>query len=192
MNWLDIVIVVLLAGSMIGSFWRGFTRDLAGFGATLAALVLGTWFYGMAGAVFLPYTSSRGIANFLGFVTIFFSVLLIGALVGLLLSRIVHGTGLTFPDRLLGAAFGLVRGVLFSIALVLILMAFTPGSTSGAPPRAIVQSRLAPYVVEAANVVSAVAPYELKQGFRRSYAKVKDIWKSTIDKGVRQLPMQEL
>jgi membrane protein required for colicin V production len=132
------------------------------------------------------------VANFLGFVAIFFGVLLVGGLLGWTLSRIVKSAGLSWPDRMLGAAFGFVRGVLFSIALVMILMAFTPGSTSGAAPASVVRSRLAPYVVDAARVVSAMAPYELKEGFRRSYAKVKDIWKRTLDRGVRELPAQEL
>ena len=93
--------------------------------------------------------------------------------------------GLSFVDRLLGAGFGVVRGLLISIALVLALLAFTPGKS---PPNAVVHSRVAPYVIDAARVCAAVAPHELKDGFRKSYEQVKTIWGNALKKGIRELP----
>ena len=39
-----------------------------------------------------------------------------GSLAGLLLARLVHGVGLGFVDRLLGALFGVARGLLLVLA----------------------------------------------------------------------------
>ena len=63
--------------------------------------------------------------------------------------------------------------------------AFTPGKS---PPYAVVHSRVAPYVIDAARVCATVAPYELKDGFRKSYEQVKTIWGSALKKGIRGLP----
>jgi membrane protein required for colicin V production len=112
--------------------------------------------------------------------------------VGWLLSRFMRNVGLSWMDRLLGAGFGVLRGLLFATALVMILMAFTPGPVTGAPPRSVVSSRFAPYVLEAARVVVAMAPHEVKTGFRDSYDRVKEMWQNAIRKGVRDLPAQEL
>jgi hypothetical protein len=43
-------------------------------------------------------------------------------------------------------------------------------------------------VVDAARVVASIAPHEIKEGFRKSYAEVKLTWEKTIQDGVRKLP----
>jgi len=53
------------------------------------------------------------------------------------------------------------------------LMAFSHGET---PPAAVANSRLAPYLVGAANVAADMAPHEFKEGFRKAYGQVKQAW----------------
>jgi membrane protein required for colicin V production len=185
MNWLDVVLLLLLLASVVTSFSTGLTREILGLFSMLAALVLAIWCYGSAGAFLLPYVSSRGIANFCGFLIVFLIVLLLGAILGRVLRRFLRIAGLSFVDRLLGLGFGVVRGLLIAVALVLALLAFTPGKS---PPNAVVQSRLAPYVIDAARVFAAVAPHELKERFHKSYEQVKTIWGTALKKGIRELP----
>jgi len=185
MNWLDVVLLILLLGSVVTSFSAGLTREVVGLVSMIAALILAIWFYGTAGSFLLPYVSSPGIANFCGFLIVFCGVLILGALLGRALGRLMKVAGLSFVDRLLGAGFGVVRGLLISIAVVLALLAFTPGKS---PPNSVVNSRVAPYVIDAARLVSAVAPHELKDGFRKSYEQVKTIWGNALKRGIRDLP----
>ena len=51
MNWLDIVLLLVLAGSVVTSFSTGLTREVVGLFSMIAALVLAIWFYGTAGSV---------------------------------------------------------------------------------------------------------------------------------------------
>jgi membrane protein required for colicin V production len=184
-NWLDVVLLIVLLGSVVTSFSAGLTREVVGLVSMIAALVLAIWFYGSAGAFLLPYVSSPAIANFCGFLIVFCGVLILGSLVGHTLGRFIKVTGLSFVDRLLGAGFGVVRGVLISVALVLALLAFSPGKS---PPNAVVESRVAPYVIDAARLFAAMAPHELKEGFRKSYEQVKTVWGNALKKGIRELP----
>jgi hypothetical protein len=64
-------------------------------------------------------------------------------------------------------------------------MAFSQGDK---PPASVVNSRLAPYVVDAARVFAAMAPHELKEGFRKTYAQVKSAWGNALEKGIRSVP----
>jgi hypothetical protein len=64
-------------------------------------------------------------------------------------------------------------------------MAFARGDK---PPEAIVNSRMAPYVVDAARMFAGLAPHELKEGFRNTYAQVKSAWSAALEKGIRKLP----
>jgi membrane protein required for colicin V production len=188
MNWLDVLLLVLVAGSTATAFAKGFTRVVIGLISAVAALVLGIWLYGLAGSWLVPFVSSRGVANFCGFVLVFFGVLVVGGIAGLLAGKLMKAAGLSFVDRLMGAGFGVIRGLLMALAVVLALMAFTPG---GAPPRAVVESRLSPYVLEAARLTAAVAPHELRTGFRNSYEQVKQVWSKALKHGIRELPRAE-
>lgn len=188
MNWLDIILLIIIAASVVSGLKSGFARVAVGIGALLLAIVLGIWFYGSAGAIFQEYVSSRAVANILGFLLIFIGVILVGAAFGALLAKLFKWVGLGWLDRLLGGAFGLLRGVVISIVLIMALMAFSPKP----PPASVVNSRLAPYVIDAASVLAAMAPKELKDGFWASYEQVKKIWSMTIQQGVRKPPTSEL
>jgi membrane protein required for colicin V production len=185
MNWLDIVLLLILAGSVFTSFRKGFSREIIGLAAVVLAIVLGIWFYGTAGAMFLPYLSSPGAAHLAGFAVVFGGVLLLGAIVSAVVGKFLKVTGLSIFDHMLGAGFGLARGLLIGVALVLGIMAF---SGSGAPPASVVHSRTAPYVIDGARVVSSIAPHEMREGFRKTYAQVKSAWEKTVDDGIRKLP----
>ncbi|MDQ2899265.1 MAG: CvpA family protein [Acidobacteriota bacterium] len=155
---------------------KGFSREIIGLASAVAALVCGLWFYGSAGAFLMPYVSSAQVAHFAGFVLVFVGVLMLGGIVGFMASRLLRTAGLSWFDRALGAVFGLARGVLVSVALITAMMAFTPVTRGGGPPEAVVQSRMAPYVLEASRVFAAIAPRELKDGFHRRYEQVKSAW----------------
>ena len=141
MNWLDIVLLILMAASVAGSIQKGLSREIIGLASVILALALGTWFYGVAGGYLMPFVSSREIANFLGFVLVFVAVMLAGSTISALAGRLLKVTGLSWFDHLLGAAFGVARGLLLATALVMAIMAFSPG---GQPPGSVVRSRLAP------------------------------------------------
>lgn len=179
MNWLDVLLLLILAGSVFTSFRKGFSREVIGLVSVVLALVLGIWFYGTAGAYLIPYLSSRSAANFGGFLLVFCGVLLIGSLVSFVVGKFLKVTGLSIFDHALGAAFGAIRGIVISIALIMAIIAFSP---SGQPPGSVVHSRMAPYVTGAASVFAAIAPHELKQGFHETYTHVKDTWHAALSK----------
>jgi membrane protein required for colicin V production len=185
MNWLDFVLALILIASGVAGLRRGFSRQIIGLISGVLALLLGIWFYGTVGFYLLPYASSRTLANAGGFAVVFCGVLLLGALVSFAVGRFVAVTGLSIVDHLLGAGFGLLRGLLFAIAIILGVMAFSRGDK---PPEAIVHSRMAPYIVDAARMVVSMAPHDLKEGFRRTYAQVKSAWSEALEKGIHTLP----
>jgi membrane protein required for colicin V production len=182
MNWLDVLVLIIVGVSLLASVKKGLSRELIGLAAVIAAVVLGAWFYGTAGSYVMPYVSSPSIANFIGFVVVFSVVLAAGGIVGYIAGRILKLTGLSLFDRILGAAFGIVRGILIAVALVMAILAF---SAKDRPPAAVVESKTAPYVVDAARVFAAIAPHELKEGFRKSYAQVKSAWENAWKQGTR-------
>ena len=175
MNWLDYVFLAILLCSVLMSARKGFSREIIGLGAALLALVLGMWFYGLAGSFLLPYVSSVRVANLIGFLLVVFAVMLLGGMLGWIVNRFLRTIGLSFFDRLLGAAFGLVRGLLIAIALLTAYMAFGPEVDSKTVSTSVLHSRIAPYILEASHFVVAIAPMELKSSFSKQYAQVKSL-----------------
>jgi membrane protein required for colicin V production len=172
MNWLDMVLGGILIASTVAGFMKGFLRLSIGLAATFLAFLLASWFYADAGAWATPYTSSKGVANFVGYVLVFFSVIVAGALLSRLLAHFFKWIGLSWLDRAGGGALGLLRGGLISLVIVLIISAFLPGD----PPPVIVRSRIAPYILEGANLLAITSSPELRQQFRQTYEKVKKAW----------------
>lgn len=182
MNLLDIGIALILVISVLMAFRSGFSREVIGLVAVVLAAICGIWFYGSAGAFLLPYVSSPQVAHFAGFALIFFGIMLLGALAGYVVSRLLKTVGLTWLDRMLGAMFGAVRGILICVVLVMALVAFSPGPAGAGAPRSVVSSRLAPYVIGASKVIVTVAPHEMKDGFRAHYDQVRQAWDHAVEK----------
>ena len=182
MNWLDVVVLAILAVSVALSFRKGLSREVIGLASVVLAILLGIWFYGTAGSLLAPYLSSRGLANFAGFLLVFCGVMLLGHLVSYIVGKFLKVTGLSIFDHLLGAVFGALRGILIAVALIMAIMAFSQGDK---PPSSVVHSCTAPYVVDAARGFAALAPRELKDGFRKTYGLVKSAWGKALDQGIR-------
>jgi membrane protein required for colicin V production len=171
-NWLDILLLLVIGVSVILGFMRGFARVGIGFLATVAGLLLAFGFYRTAGDWVSGWVDSGNIANLLGFALIFLGVVVAGSLTGWLFSKLLRKVGLGWLDRLAGAGLGGIRGVFLGVVLLLAMVAFAPSS----PPGAVRDSQLAPYVVEASNVMIKAAPRELKDTFARGYEKLKSSW----------------
>ncbi len=165
MNWVDWLLIVILIISVASGFAAGFIRIAIGFAALILGFLFASWFHGVAGGWIMPYLSSKALANFLGFVMIFAAMLALGALIASVVQRMFKIVGLSWLDRLMGGVFGVVRGVLVLAVAALLISAFFPRSMPGAVSR----SELAPYVFGVSKVLSEATPYDIKNGFERSY-----------------------
>ncbi len=181
MNWLDIVMGLILLLAVIGGLRKGLARTGIGFAAVIVGLLCALWFYGYAAGFLGTFISSRPLANLVGFLAIFALVLALGGAVSWLAEKFLKFARLSWLNRLLGGAFGAIRGVVTCAVLVLVLTAFC----SKPPPHSVASSRLAPYVMGAARVMAYAAPYEVREGFRHSYEKVKQAWAGLFEKPER-------
>ena len=177
MNWLDYTFIGILALSTYFSLRKGFVRETLGLISTIAGLVLAYWFYGAAAAPLAPFVSSRRLANFLGFLIVFVAVHLAGVLLSWIVNKLLKATGLSFVDRLLGAAFGLLRGGAVCMALLTAIIAWSPREEPSTAPAAVVNSQIAPALAEASRIAVGLAPMDLKQSFQEGYALLQKAWK---------------
>ena len=117
---LDFAVIGIFALSMLLAFFRGVVRELVAVVSWVAGLFAALAFGAQLAAVIPGMESSPAAKHVVAFALVFIAVLVAGAIVAYLLSRLVHAAGLGFVDRFLGAVFGLARGVLIAVILVLV------------------------------------------------------------------------
>ena len=110
LNLLDAVVLLILLGSVVYSALKGFVRELLGMLSLVAAFFVSVSFYRVASEPFKEVVKTENIALFLGFASIFLGTLIVGALVIWAVQKLVKFAKVQWFDRLLGAAFGFIRG----------------------------------------------------------------------------------
>jgi membrane protein required for colicin V production len=125
MTLFDYTVLTIVGASVVLSVMRGFTRELLALLAWVAAFVAATAASGTVAAWLANSISDESLRALTAFIVVFIGVLLLVSMLGLILSRMVRKAGLGVEDRLLGAVFGLARGLLIVMVAVL-LAGLTP------------------------------------------------------------------
>lgn len=183
MSLLDLIALAILAFSVAGGFAAGFARSGIGFVAGILGIVFGFWFYGTPADWVHQYIHSVWASNLLGFLLVYWAFLLAGAILARISQKVFKWTGLTWLDRFLGAAFGLVRGALITVAFVAVMLAFSPKPT----PNWMANSRLLPYAAKASGVIATLAPHSIKDAFRDRLREMREVWDQQLLKSREEL-----
>lgn len=116
-DWIALLVLLL---SMGVGLLRGVIREIASLGAWLGAFLAARQFSDMLAAHFAHTLENSALRLSLAFIVIFVVTLVLIGLLGQLLARAARKVGLSVLDRLLGAGFGLLRGCLILVVLVLL------------------------------------------------------------------------
>jgi membrane protein required for colicin V production len=116
----DFVVVGIVFLSLVFGFFRGFIRVMVALGAWVVAVIAAVRFSGNLGPLLPDFGESPATRYVLAFAVILIAILLLGAVLGWALARMVRAIGLGFVDRTLGAVVGIARGVVIVILGVLL------------------------------------------------------------------------
>ncbi|HLX81668.1 MAG TPA: CvpA family protein [Burkholderiales bacterium] len=120
MTWLDYAVIGVFAASLAVGAWRGLVREVVSILGWVIAFLAANLFAGPLGAAMPQAIPTPELRVAAAFVTVFALSLMVTSLAGLLISKIVSAVGLGGLDRLLGAIFGIARGVLIVLAATLL------------------------------------------------------------------------
>lgn len=129
MIWLDWIFLAVLALSILMGLWRGLVFEVLSLAGWAVAYFCMPWLAPVL-QEFLPQEKlGPGLAQALSLGLSFVLVLLLWGICAKLLRSLIHATPLSVLDRLAGAGFGVLRGLLICIAVVL-LVSMTPAVES--------------------------------------------------------------
>lgn len=157
----DWIIAVLLAGSVLAGLARGFFRSVFSLAGLIAGVALASWNYWRIAAILKRFIHSVEIADAVAFLIIAFFVMGIAAILGSLLAKFFEKVGLGCLDRLAGALFGFVEGLVFVTLCILVTVAFFPQTAW------LTEARLPRYFFGALHVSIQVTPSRLGERLRK-------------------------
>jgi membrane protein required for colicin V production len=162
LNWLDFVIIAVIALTFILGIIKGFIKQVIGLAAVIIGIVLAVNKYDEAADFLFSLVNDRMLAHLLGFLIIFFGVLAIGGLASWGFSKLAKGP-FKAMNRALGAGLGLVKGILISGVLVFALMIFPVDDNS------LQGSEIAPYCLRMIRAAYYLIPRDFKDKFNDVY-----------------------
>lgn len=122
--WVDLAIIGIIALSVLTGLVRGFVKEFIALCVWILAIWLAFHYSPALESWLQNYILDKTIRTIAAFVLILISVLVIGGVINALLSIIMKRTGLGGPDRILGMAFGFIRGI-FIVALIMVVIKMT-------------------------------------------------------------------
>jgi membrane protein required for colicin V production len=175
MHWsqwtvIDFVFVAIILVSTGFALIKGLAREIISLVSLIGGFVLAAFYYPKVASWFMNLARTEAIANWIGFMVIFLTCLIIGAIAAFLVNRFIKMASLEWVDRLMGGVFGLLRGWAVASIIALALIAFPVNQDI------LARSFFAPYLLAGARAAVVLVPQELKVKFNAEYQKILQTW----------------
>jgi membrane protein required for colicin V production len=171
---LDWLVAAILAYSVVMSTLRGFVREILGLVTVVAGLILAAWFHDDLAVLFMDVVATDDLALFVAFSLLFAGTLAVGFTLIWVTYRVFRIAHIEWFDRVLGGAFGFVRGWLIAAAI------FVGFTSFGIRADAVRNSELSPYFLAGSRAIVAMTPFELKARFMVGYEEVQRWWSENL------------
>lgn len=158
MNVLDVALLVILGISVAAGLWKGLIREIMALAGVLAGVLVAFAFSPRLAPELERWIHNQSAAYAASLVLLFVLTLIVAGLLGYLLTKVVELAQLGFANRLLGGAFGVLRGVIIGIFLVLGLTLFVEPSSP-----ILARSAVVPYLAWGARILSTFLPQDTRE-----------------------------
>ncbi|MFC1798412.1 CvpA family protein [Thermodesulfobacteriota bacterium] len=170
MNALDMVIIVIVAFCLIRGVFRGLIKELSSIVGVFAGFYAAYTYYGFIAKLLSRWISNVAYLNILSFLIVFSLIFILIGILGIIIKYLMNIAFLGWVDRICGAGFGILKGLLIVSVILIPLTTFLPKNAA-----VIKQSVLAPHVTLASEKLIKIVPRDMKRQFD---AKIKELKKS--------------
>jgi membrane protein required for colicin V production len=155
----DWMICAVLVINVVAAAMQGFFAEALSMGGLVVGYIVAAWKYRSLAEWFESFLKNPWLAEILGFLIIFFAILLLFGIAARIARWIMKEAGLSGFDRFLGAVLGLLKGGLMVAVILMGMTAFQPTS------KLLQNSQLAPYFLVVGRAAIWLAPSELRARF---------------------------
>ena len=171
MNPYDMLAVVILCYCLIRGLFRGLIKEASSIIGVLGAYYAAYTYYGAVAKLISKWVTDAAYLNILSFMIIFICIFILISLLGVVIKYLLNIAFLGWVDRICGAGFGLVKGILVVSVILVALTTFLP---KGAP--ILKNSILSPYVLLISEKMSKVVTSDMKRQFTDKLGELKKTW----------------
>lgn len=155
----DWLIIAVIALNVILAAMHGFFAEALSMAGLVVGYIVAAWQYQRLAEWLQKFLNSELLAAILGFLIIFFAILIVFGIAGRIARKLMKEVGLSGFDRFLGALLGVLKGALAVAVVLMGMTAFTPTSSM------LEKSELAPYFLVAGRAAIWLAPSALRARF---------------------------
>src|ERR1700751_2161589 len=155
-DWIICAVVLL---NVVAAAMQGFFSEALSMAGLVVGYILAAWKYRSLAQWLESFLKNPWLAEILGFLIIFFAILLLFGIAARIARWVMKEAGLSGFDRFLGALLGLLRGGLMVAVILMGMTAFEPAS------KLLHESELAPYFLVVGRAAIWLAPTELRARF---------------------------
>ncbi len=158
MNWVDFIIIIILALTTFSSLRSGLIRGAM----TIIGLVVGVYMalghYQQVAAHINPTVENAALSNALAFLLILFVAWIAAAFIASLVRSMLNSLGLGWTDNALGMVVGFLVGLVIAVGFTLLLTRLPVASLN----RAVQDSSLAYYIFLVLPYLRKLLPGDLR------------------------------
>jgi membrane protein required for colicin V production len=159
MSIADWVICAVVLLNVMAAAMQGFFSEALSMAGLIVGYMVAAWRYQSFAEWLESFLKNPWLAEILGFLIIFFAIVLFFGLAARIVRWIMKEAGLSGLDRFLGAVLGLLKGGLMVAVILMGITAFEPTSNL------LRNSQLAPYFLVVGRAAIWLAPAELRGRF---------------------------
>ena len=170
MNLLDIILALILGYCLVRGIFRGLIKELSSIVGVLGGFYAAYTYYPQLAKYLARWVTDPGYLSIISFMLIFTVVFLVVGVAGVVIKYLMNIAFLGWTDRICGALFGSLKGLLITTVLLVVLTTFLPGNAA-----ILKQSWVARHMMQFSAYLVKVTPKEMKKNFA---VKVKELNKS--------------
>lgn len=126
MNKFDMLIIVILAFCVIRGVFRGLIKEMSSIIGVLAGFYAAYSYYMVIAKLLSRWISSAAYLNIVSFLILFCGVFFVISILGIVIKYVLDIAFMGWVDRVCGAGFGIIKGILIISVLLIIFTAFLP------------------------------------------------------------------
>ena len=173
MNFFDIAIIIIISFCLIRGVFRGILSELASIVGVVAGFYGAYNYYKEFTPLLQKWIANEALINIIVFFVLFCLILASINVIAIVLEKALKVAFLGWIDKIFGAVFGAVKGVLVTAVVYILLTTFIPKDHT-----LISQSMLSPYVARVSSAMTLFISKNMTQGVMEKLESMGKIWKS--------------
>jgi membrane protein required for colicin V production len=153
----------------IKGIFRGFFREIASLAGIIFGFLVGNHYHPQMAALLKPYIPLEKSLSLIGFIILFFLVLIFFNLLGILMHHLFKRLFIGWFDKSLGLGIALLKGIIICYLLIVLLTFFMPSSSP-----LIARSKAARLVIVSYQSMASLMSPDLYKTWKQRISKKSD------------------